>query len=285
LRLVRNERNISEERLGLDAGFDRTYVSVVERRLRSPTIRSLVRLSVGLDVRPSEIVLRMEELLPNWRRNSRRHCGVGARRCAALRGVAVMKAWNRRGVRRAFRPGSPARPAWMDIRLDDPSNLARNHIRFQPVVLRSLLGVGYSLATAWLQPPWRSALGASPRTYEPALRRLQMGCPDPRCGSEIRVEVGSITTCIELMGGAIELERTPGVGTCFRVELRVDLAEEFEVEETAEIELRRRPSSRVRRSIASSLWKTSGKLDGAGALAGEHRIPRPEWPRMVRRGE
>jgi hypothetical protein len=31
----------------------------------------------------------------------------------------------------------------MDIRLDDPDNLDRNHIRFQPVVLRSLLGTGY----------------------------------------------------------------------------------------------------------------------------------------------
>src|SRR3974390_601157 len=41
------------------------------------------------------------------------------------------------------RPGSPDRPAWMDIRLDDPDDLARNHIRFQPVVLRSLLGAGY----------------------------------------------------------------------------------------------------------------------------------------------
>jgi hypothetical protein len=41
------------------------------------------------------------------------------------------------------RPGSPDRPAWMDIRLDDPDDLARNQIRFQPVVLRSLLGAGY----------------------------------------------------------------------------------------------------------------------------------------------
>jgi hypothetical protein len=40
-------------------------------------------------------------------------------------------------------PASPNRPAWMDIRLDDPDDLARNNIRFQPVVLRSLLGAGY----------------------------------------------------------------------------------------------------------------------------------------------
>ena len=40
-------------------------------------------------------------------------------------------------------PGSPDRPGWMDIRLDDPDDLARNKIRFQPVVLRSLLGASY----------------------------------------------------------------------------------------------------------------------------------------------
>jgi hypothetical protein len=40
-------------------------------------------------------------------------------------------------------PCSPDRPAWMDIRLDDPEDLARNHIRFQPLVLRSLFGAGY----------------------------------------------------------------------------------------------------------------------------------------------
>jgi hypothetical protein len=31
----------------------------------------------------------------------------------------------------------------MDVRLDDPNDLAGNHIRFQPVVLRSLLGAGF----------------------------------------------------------------------------------------------------------------------------------------------
>jgi hypothetical protein len=31
-----------------------------------------------------------------------------------------------------MRPGRPDRPAWMDIRLDDPDDLARNHMRFKP---------------------------------------------------------------------------------------------------------------------------------------------------------
>lgn len=35
------------------------------------------------------------------------------------------------------------RPAWMDIRLDDPQDLAKHEIRLRPVVLRSLTGAGY----------------------------------------------------------------------------------------------------------------------------------------------
>jgi hypothetical protein len=41
------------------------------------------------------------------------------------------------------RPGSPHRPAWMDIRLDDPKDLARHHVRIKPVVLQSLVSAGY----------------------------------------------------------------------------------------------------------------------------------------------
>jgi len=40
-------------------------------------------------------------------------------------------------------PGSPDRPPWMDIRLDDAATLAEHKIRFKPVALRSLIGAGY----------------------------------------------------------------------------------------------------------------------------------------------
>ena len=64
LQEFRKARNVSQEKLALDAGFDRTFVSLLERGLRSPTMRTLIALSAELDVRPSEIVQRMEELLP-----------------------------------------------------------------------------------------------------------------------------------------------------------------------------------------------------------------------------
>lgn len=60
---MRTTREISQEQLAFDSGFDRTYVSLMERGVRSPTIRSLVKLAEALKVRPSEIVARMESLL------------------------------------------------------------------------------------------------------------------------------------------------------------------------------------------------------------------------------
>jgi transcriptional regulator with XRE-family HTH domain len=64
LREIRKSKEISQERLGLEAGFDRTYISLIERGISSPTIRAVVRIAMVLRVAPSKIVVRMEELLP-----------------------------------------------------------------------------------------------------------------------------------------------------------------------------------------------------------------------------
>ena len=55
----------------MDAGFDRTFTSLLERGLRSPTMRTVVRLAEALEVRPSEIVRRMEDFLPKRKRAGR----------------------------------------------------------------------------------------------------------------------------------------------------------------------------------------------------------------------
>jgi transcriptional regulator with XRE-family HTH domain len=45
----------------MESGIDRTYISAVERGIQSPTLRMIVRFARYLDVRPSELVLRMEQ--------------------------------------------------------------------------------------------------------------------------------------------------------------------------------------------------------------------------------
>ena len=62
LREIRRRKSISQEQLALEAELDRTYISLVERGINSPTIRTLVRIAKVLDVAPSKIVSRMEQL-------------------------------------------------------------------------------------------------------------------------------------------------------------------------------------------------------------------------------
>jgi len=61
-------RELSQEKLALEAGFDRTYVSLVKRGVKSPTVRAVVRLAEILKVLPSDLVLRMETHLGKRRK-------------------------------------------------------------------------------------------------------------------------------------------------------------------------------------------------------------------------
>jgi transcriptional regulator with XRE-family HTH domain len=61
LRETRKARGISQMDLYSASGIDRTYISAVERGLQSPTIRMVARFAKYLKVRPSELVLRMEQ--------------------------------------------------------------------------------------------------------------------------------------------------------------------------------------------------------------------------------
>jgi transcriptional regulator with XRE-family HTH domain len=63
IREIRKSKEISQERLALEGGFDRTYISLIERGINSPTIRVLVGLAGVLKVPPSKIVRRMEQLI------------------------------------------------------------------------------------------------------------------------------------------------------------------------------------------------------------------------------
>ena len=63
LREARVATGKSQEQLALDAGLDRTYVSLLERGLKSPTLRTLFKLADILDVKASTIVGAAEAVL------------------------------------------------------------------------------------------------------------------------------------------------------------------------------------------------------------------------------
>jgi len=51
LRACRRKKQVSQEQLGFDAGIHRTYVSLIERGVKSPTLGVLFRLCRRVDMR------------------------------------------------------------------------------------------------------------------------------------------------------------------------------------------------------------------------------------------
>jgi transcriptional regulator with XRE-family HTH domain len=58
LRDCRQKAGISQEELAARADVDRTYVSLLERGRRQPTLDSLFRLAKGLNIAPATMVSR-----------------------------------------------------------------------------------------------------------------------------------------------------------------------------------------------------------------------------------
>ena len=60
LREVRKKRGLSQEALGFESGYHRTYVSLLERGLKSPSLQTIFNLARALDILPSEMLSRVE---------------------------------------------------------------------------------------------------------------------------------------------------------------------------------------------------------------------------------
>lgn len=54
LRVIRESKGISQEELAARAGLDRSYISLVERGRRSPTVNTLIKISAVLAVEVRE---------------------------------------------------------------------------------------------------------------------------------------------------------------------------------------------------------------------------------------
>lgn len=63
LRHFRTRQKISQERLSQESGLDRSYISLLERGIRQPSLTTLLQLAGVLDVSASELILKVEELL------------------------------------------------------------------------------------------------------------------------------------------------------------------------------------------------------------------------------
>ena len=59
----RREMGLSQEGLGFECGLHRTYISQIERGLKSPTVRVLFALASALKTKPSDLLRLVEARL------------------------------------------------------------------------------------------------------------------------------------------------------------------------------------------------------------------------------
>jgi len=62
LRALRERAGLSQEALAIRSGLHRTYISILERGKRSPTLDTIAVLARALDSAPHRLVRRAEQL-------------------------------------------------------------------------------------------------------------------------------------------------------------------------------------------------------------------------------
>jgi len=77
LKEIRQENSLSQEQLGFESGYHRTYISLLERGRKSPSPNTIFQLATALGIPPSEILRRTEARVGRVRRRD-----IGERRKA-----------------------------------------------------------------------------------------------------------------------------------------------------------------------------------------------------------
>ena len=60
LRVLREAKGLSQEQLAFECELDRTFISMLERGVRQPTLSTIFTLAGALDLKPSEMIARLE---------------------------------------------------------------------------------------------------------------------------------------------------------------------------------------------------------------------------------
>lgn len=63
LKKHRKKNNLSQEQLALLCELDRTYVGLLERAQRQPSITTIFKLASQLNISPHDLIKEVEELL------------------------------------------------------------------------------------------------------------------------------------------------------------------------------------------------------------------------------
>lgn len=68
---LRGERRLTQEALASESGYHPKYISLLEQGRYSPSLTTILELSEALQVSASDLVSRVERLLPKNRRHRR----------------------------------------------------------------------------------------------------------------------------------------------------------------------------------------------------------------------
>lgn len=60
LQKFRKETGLSQEKLGFESGYHRTYISQLERGEKSPSLKTVFRISEALKIQPSKLIHQVE---------------------------------------------------------------------------------------------------------------------------------------------------------------------------------------------------------------------------------
>ncbi|UXJ71360.1 helix-turn-helix domain-containing protein [Lysinibacillus fusiformis] len=63
LKIYRKEAGLSQEQLALQCDLDRTYIGLLERAERQPTITTIFKICTALNVKPHEFIKDIEKLI------------------------------------------------------------------------------------------------------------------------------------------------------------------------------------------------------------------------------
>ena len=60
LQKAREKCGLTQEKLGFESGYHRTYISQLERGLKGPTLKAVCKIAGTLGIKASELVSRIE---------------------------------------------------------------------------------------------------------------------------------------------------------------------------------------------------------------------------------
>lgn len=64
LKEIRQESGLSQEQLAFASGYHRTYISLLERGLKSPSLDTIFHLALALKIAPTKLIASVENQKP-----------------------------------------------------------------------------------------------------------------------------------------------------------------------------------------------------------------------------